>query len=334
MVYIFLIGLLVTGSVFASLEKQFFTVFYQGMFNSQIQASKYVGPQGFYYKHTGEKIYCPSAIESIINLSPQPEIDEIELFDTKISPLRYVFRPVTSVWFVATRISRWWSNIYVEPIGAQKDIRESIKTYAIKIHKMNLGQEGDIAEHKKRVDRCSAEHPDAEVVVYGVSRGSITSFNAHALYQYENVKALVLEGCPDSISNVVREAQGTLLHYLYTVGVQYVCAHNPLGISALSLVEQFPRKTPVLFITSLKDQVVPSNCTLRLVKALKESGHQHTYCLVLKNSSHIGYTVDDPNDAQNYQNVVHAFYKKCGIAGYNNTYACAGEALLEQCHQL
>ena len=181
---------------------------------------------------------------------------------------------------------------------------------------------------------CHAEYADADIVLYGVSRGSLTTFTAHALNQYEDVKAVVLEGCPNAIPDVLQSTWGDLVHTLYQRYINYLCAHDPNGISAMKCVNQFPHETPILFITSQADRVVPAACTLKLVDALVKAGHPHVYCLVLKNASHIGYSFDDPEDALKYQHVVHAFYKKYGIKGYNEAFATAGELLLAECHRV
>ncbi len=307
------------------------TVFYPGMFNTQAQAAKLVGPEGFDHHHTGEKIRALRAINTIINLLTYHEIEEVELLDVESSKLWYLLRPMALFWLVARRASHWYNGISMEPLEGHSGTGRSIWTHAIKLRLMSLGQERDVAEHHTRVSLCRADHPDAHMVIYGVSRGALTSFIAHATHQYEGVRALVLEGCPDSIPNVVQESLGSLVHYLYQKAIRFICEHDPNGISALACVEQFPHDVPVLFVTSEKDTVVPASCTQRLARALADTGHPHVYCLVLKNSSHEGYAYDDPDDARNYQSVAHAFYKKHGISGYQELWAEEGAELLRAC---
>jgi dienelactone hydrolase len=311
------------------------TVFYQGMNNTQpLQAARLTGPKGFDYPYTKEHVSNPRALDCIINYMPHPEIAEVELFNPSTTLLGYLDRPDALCWFAFTRISRWYNTTRVEPIidGANQDTdnNKSLCAHMVRVNQINLGQEQDLAEHKKRIEACKKAYPESGIVLYGVSRGALTTATAYAQEQYEGVKAVVLEGCPSSIPDVINTNHGALILGLYEKYIQRICAHDPEGISALACIEKFPKRTPVLFITSDKDKVVPSACTKRLAQKLADAGHEDVYCVVLKNSSHIGYCWDDPADAKNYQNTVHAFYKKYGIAGYNEQYAQAGMELLEK----
>lgn len=278
-------------------------------------------------------IYNPRALDCIINLTVHPELEEVELFDPTISQYSYLKRPGALMWLLGTRFASRHNTIYIEPLDdtcPDKDPQTSLKAHIIRLDQFNLGQEQDLAEHKKRVERCRAANPEANIVLYGVSRGSLTTFTAYAQEQYAGVKAVVLEGCPSSIPDVINTRYGMYVLRLYKKHIKRICAHDPEGISALACVDKFPKGTPVLFVTSDKDKIVPAACTKRLARKLADAGHKDVYCVVLKKSSHIGYCFDDKIDAQNYQNTVHAFYKKYGVSGYNEAYAQAGAELLEQ----
>jgi len=314
------------------------TVFYQGMNSSQVQAARLVGKEGFVYPYTGEKVSDPRALDCIINLQVYPELAEIELFNPQISSrFWYLFRPYAVIWLLGWYFTHWKNGTRIEPIQhdtQQKNATASLGAHIVDLKKVNIGQTGDIAEHKKRVDLCRQVHPRSDIVLYGVSRGSITTFSAYAQEQYEGVRAVVLEGCPSAIPDVVNARYGSWYNLwipsLYNRFITRICAHDPKGLSALKCVEQFPKKTPVLFITSEKDKTVPAVCTKNLAQKLTEAGHNDVYCKMLTNSSHCGYCFDDKNDANDYQNIVHAFYKKYDIVGYNEQYAQAGAELLER----
>ncbi len=308
------------------------TVFYQGLNSTQVSAAKLAGINGFISHHTAEKVTCARAIDCLINLTVYPEIDEVELLNPSKSWMYYLLRPYTLAWFIRTYFIYKQNAITFQNLNVSAVRNASFRTHAVRVWKINIGQAGDLAEHKKRVEACYAQYPDTDIVLYGMSRGALTTFNAHAHNCYDRVKAVVLEGCPSAMPDVVKALPDKWLRALYTYCVPYLCAHDPAGISALTCVEQFPQETPVLFITSEKDMIVPASCTLKLSHQLVQSVHENVYCLVLKNASHCGYSCDDAEDALNYQHVVHAFYKKYNIAGYNEAYAAAGEALLEQCH--
>lgn len=313
--------------------KSVVTVFYQGMNNTQAQAARLVGKQGFEYPYTGEKVTNEYALECILNLTVHPEIEEVELLDTSVSRWQYLLRPYAALWLGFTALSHCYNGTQFVPLSdtIQKSA-QSLRSYVVRVWDINLGQTKDLAEHKKRFESAHAAHSDADIVLYGVSRGALTTFNAHATEQYEGVKAVILEGCPSAMPEIILTTKGFVAYWLYQKYAKSVCAHDPQGISALACVHRFPKQTPVLFITSKKDTVVPAGCTTHLAQKLANSGHKYVYCLVLDQSSHIGYCWDNKDDARNYQNVVHAFYKKYGIAGYNEQYAQDGAALLAQSH--
>jgi hypothetical protein len=76
------------------------------------------------------------------------------------------------------------------------------------------------------------------------------------------------------------------------------------------------------------DDVVPAECTKRLVAALVNAGHKEVYLLTLKESSHSQYMMHNGEDAQTYQNFIHALYKKYGLP-HRADYAEQGYALVE-----
>ena len=67
-------------SIISMAQAETVTVFYQGMNNTQAQAARLIGKEGFIYPYTGEKVSCARAIDCIINLTLYPEINEVELF--------------------------------------------------------------------------------------------------------------------------------------------------------------------------------------------------------------------------------------------------------------
>jgi hypothetical protein len=85
---------------------------------------------------------------------------------------------------------------------------------------------------------------------------------------------------------------------------------------------------PILFVHSHKDKVVPIKSSQRLYLLLKMLGHEHVYLLELNAGLH-GKLIIGP-EAETYQNVVHAFYKKYNLA-YNEHFALKGESFLAQC---
>jgi hypothetical protein len=182
----------------------------------------------------------------------------------------------------------------------------------------NVAQEGDINALAQQYKKHQEQFPDTDIIFYGDSRGAATMFNFIALHQPTEVKAAVLEGIFDSIDHVIKHIYylnksvrfEKLLHKLFALSAT---KYKRNGISPRECAEIMGDTIPLLFVTSLKDESVASQCTLYLYKRLKSRGHTNIHLLVLKNSAHTIYIIDDPNDQQLYETTVHAFYKYYGL---------------------
>lgn len=307
------------------------TIFYQGMLASQVQAVKYMGPDGF-IATTGEHVACDKAIDIIADVWVKPEIDEI-------CPLAYgnnnfsIFTaPIDTIcgFLVRKEAKGYGITLSSNPDAMPTHTFNGHRVY---FGKISLGQKLDLDNHQRRYNACTQGHPDADYILFGVSKGAASTFCAHAEHQYKNVKLAVLEGCFDSLSHIVEERLSWLSHRMqhcvYHTGSKFT-SHNPNGIAPVDMVHQFPKETPVAFITSKADTLVPVVCTKNIAQKLVDAGHPRVYLLELERSSHPRYMMDDEEDKNNYQNFVHALYKKYELP-YIAEYAHAGAELLEKC---
>ncbi len=295
------------------------TVFFQGIFASQAQAAKYMGRRGF-IATTGEFVVClENSIDAIHTLSVAPELEEVVL-DTSLYGLVR-----KKGYFAALGLYPLYQGFYARglidnyingtKVVGKKFKRETVKGYAIQMSLMNIGQEGDVKDHQKKMELAGS----GDKILYGVSRGSAVSFVAYALNhtsdQYKNVKLVVLEGAFDAIEQVIRHRHSLIAKYTFAENFLYdrilhrFTQFKRSGISPISVVAYFPKDTPVLFITSAIDKNVSSACAKNLAHALVQSGHKQVYIGELKNSSHTGYTQDNPEDVLAYQTCLHTMYK-------------------------
>ncbi len=321
------------------------TIYYQGMNNSQTQASKYTGKRGFISPTTNEHVVCSEkSIDIVKELHLEPDIDEVVLAPITRKWKDLVLRPqafAKNLWQLShesiARISHYVNGIKV--------IRnpESCKTQTMAAHslilsKINIAQEGDLANHAKKVEAFNRKYPHAKAIFMGVSRGAGTTFQAAARYNKENteylkpVKLIVLEGCFDSVLHAAAIRYPWIFKYEAVFNkveqvLRKVVAFKKDGPSPVKEVENYPKDIPVVFITSSIDKAVPAICTKTLVKELVKSGHEQVYLLELKNSRHPCYMCDDEKDATNYQNFMHAIYKKYDLP-HIPEYAQAGENLV------
>lgn len=319
------------------------TIFYQGMLSSQTQAAKYTGKQGF-IATTGERVVNEKGITTIGSIHITPEIDEIVLgskhpyrwSDITFNPIEMFQTLCTRLCYSATeRSQRSYGTKIVDTGNQNSDV--TIAWYSLNVGKINIAQDGDLANYTRRFEACIESHPDDTLIAYGVSRGAATTFQALARFAQEGkdiskIKLCILEGCFDDVPSVMRKRHPYLLRsdwalHMLAAAASTCISFNIAGPSPLAAVDQFPQSVPVAFITSRADLEVPAECTKRLIGKLYESGHRNIYLLELEKSSHSGYMFDDADDARKYQSFVHALYERYNLP-YNAEYAQQGRSLL------
>lgn len=304
-------------------QKNVRTVFYQGMFSSQTQGAKYTGSRGF-TATTGELVTNPHAIEVIQHLYVKPEIDEIipastqplKFSDISLHP-KVIFYGLCRQ--LAHRASRYAHHSYGTLIKGEPSGNETIAAHAIDLSKINVAQQGDLENHKRRLQSCRNEFPEDDIIAYGVSRGAATTFQSLAtLHQQHSddlkaVKLCILEGCFDSVPNIMKKRyprlfNSPLIENFLMALAAWVTSFKKEGTSPIEMVAAFPQHIPVAFITSAEDKEVPAESTRNLAQALARAGHQHVYLLELQNSSHPRYMFDDAADTELYKHFIHALY--------------------------
>jgi hypothetical protein len=163
-------------------------------------------------------------------------------------------------------------------------------------------------------------------ILFGVSRGAATTFNALCSHQYSNVRLVILEGIFDSIPNLLP------LRYPRTYGIalsglERLTSFRRDGASPISLVSRCPPHIPLVFITSKLDTEVPSTSTRCMVDALMKRAQNPIYLLTLQHSSHAGYALEHGADRTQYATLLHAIYRRYGLP-FIPRLADAGKALL------
>ncbi|HZW61560.1 MAG TPA: prolyl oligopeptidase family serine peptidase [Candidatus Babeliales bacterium] len=216
-------------------------------------------------------------------------------------------------------------------IEQQACLDSSMRMYWINLLNINIGQQADLHHLSVALQQHSitmhAQEPDLEqaVIIYGVSRGSAAAFCFQAIEKNPEVRAVIAESLLDTFPNLIKTSSFIRRFLVKTVLLmsaflrkttlaRYTHFYDPSGISPLDLLEHFPKETALLLITSLTDTAVPCQSTQAMYKALRKSGHTKVHLLVLKHSSHPGYTFDNQEDRTMYERVVHAFNRHYGLA--------------------
>jgi len=299
--------------------EQVSTLFYQGMGNSQVQLVKYTGKRGF-IATTGEHIILENAFDVIQSPVIGQEIDEVQLKDiTKWrGPLVLIQHQITSFYY-------WYKGINIIP-STEKNSNETVQAHSINLNLVSVAQEVDIESHNKKYQKTD---PSKELILFGVSRGAATTFNAFCTHKYLNVKLVILEGCFYTVSEVFNNRYGIFGPFLY-YGFQLLTSHKNNGPSPATLIDEFPENVPIAFITSKIDTSVHKVSTDKVAYSLAKRGKNPVYLLVLENSSHPNYMFDDPIDTKSYRNFIHALYKKYNLPHISD-YAVQGKELIDTC---
>lgn len=316
-------------------------LFYQGRDNTQAQAVKYTGNHPI-RTTTNEVVYLNRP--TIYNLPAHrlwvyPEIGEIH----KGFPYAVINR-AKQLWRRGIRHDK--TGTYdASPPMYPCDEPGSVYHYRVDKSKASLGQVTDITAHYERYKALESAFQQGEfrakaldVVVYGVSRGATTTFNALSAYpvDYKSVKLCVLEGPPATVSSVIKAKVGRRLgKFLYRHLGAFVFGDEHQVTrehQAIASVGKFPKHVPLVVVSSQKDEVVPHKNSLNLAWGVAahrielidkgEDDIAPVYIIQLDEALHNDYTYG--SDGARYQNILHAIYRKHGLP-HVAAYANAGE---------
>ena len=173
-------------------------------------------------------------------------------------------------------------------------------------------------------------------VLVGLSRGASTIINFMGLYNPPEVRALVLESPFDSIQTIIT-------HKIKHAHLQWVPGINAIsnalvsalffnykrnGIQPKDTAPALDKDLPIFISCSLQDSLIPAVSTIKLYNILRASGHEHVYLFIAKSGEHS--KILSSSEGKNYQNAVHAFYRKYKLP-HDESFALQGEQILATC---
>ncbi len=278
---------------------------------------------------TGEKITWRSGGHTIgqphtaVNF---PEVDLRKPDCFTLNPLRaYINGFRRDLFPVALRFFQERYDFTVEDNPASS---KSVVNYSFNFSDANIGQHKDMLVFKKAYQRHLKKFPDTDIILYGDSRGAAIIFNFLAQEKPTQVKAAILEGIFDDIPHLVRHfcyidkghrAEKRLINTMKLL----LGSYNNKGPFPRDFAKIISDDIPLLFVTSLADELCCPQGAIALYRKLKERGHKKIHLLVLQNCSHPVYMISNPEDKKLYETTVHAFYKHYGLP-HNNAKAAEG----------
>ncbi len=319
------------------------TLFFQGIGTSQTQVLKYVGNQ-IITATTGQEMWSTGCKLSPLNVIKKAHIG-VEVGDISFNVFNSYWSYLNPIKVIGSAIT-WGTNWYYGVhFTARIPNHESVAFHVPDLSKISVGQDHDMNSHRKKYDSWLSQKDKSKgLILWGVSRGTAATFCAYAKEKYPEVKLVVLEGAIDSTQNILRKyaskllpinALATRVRSALNAGLSFFkrkgfIQYDPEGPSPLKSVTEFPKGTPVVFITSKIDSIVHCENTERIAKALANKGINDVYLLKLERSSHPNYMFDDVEDRAHYEAFIHAIYKRYDL-NYDTKLAAAGEHHLEPC---
>lgn len=311
------------------MTQQFHTIFYQGILCSQTQLAKYIG--GRTMRTSSGQIMTCTGLHDLkpINVLINPFIGT-EIKDVNTHPFDRItayVNPITLACTFVAKISNWYQGIQVYNPNDRAASKENLKTYGLKLSEISIGQETDIESHYEKYRLWRQAYPHHHLILWGVSRGAATTFNAMAKYQYPEVRLVVLEGCFYTVNDVLKNRYLAPISSLFKLVLNVFTRYHHDGPTPAKSVHHFPENVPVVFITSKKDHLVPASSTIKLAKTLAARQKNDIYLLELECANHVNYMFDNKTDHDNYEAFMHAIYHKYDMP-YDEILAQKGRALL------
>ena len=226
------------------------------------------------------------------------EIIEMSLKSDNPTPFYILYQPVHFFNYPSSR----------EINVIQKRSHVAIEKELAYPEKASLAQHIEIETLKNEMEKITGP-----CILFGRSMGASTIINYMAKYKPTNVKAIVLESPFDTVERVVHRRIGFLDWFgLGTLYLKYRHpAYNGAGVKPVNVAHLIDPHIPILFIHSKKDSFVPVECSRTLYRVIKASGNEQVHLFELREAKHNNAGISA--DADDYQKVVHAFYKKYGL---------------------
>lgn len=291
-----------------------YTIFFQGLMASQLQLAKYTQK---FTATTGQDV-CASdkSIDIVFKPFIGKELDEVIPWHPSM----------TMVQKLQASVSYYLQQQYYEYKVGPPTRQYDISGHAIDFSKINIGQEADIKEHKRKYDLFTQKYPGRSCILFGVARGAAATFRAAIKYQYP-ARLIILEGCFDDVETMLKQ-KFPCSHDFISAALQAFTQYDPDVQRLDLLVKNFPANIPVVFINSFKDEEVPYKCARNLAIQLAKRRQNEVYLITLYNAAHATYTMDNEFDRNRYQAGLHAIFKKYNLP-YILSYAQQGKEFMQ-----
>lgn len=260
------------------------------------QLSKYCNHVEFNSPFNSDKLVklqhprCCPVIGSDYYIVQYPEIDVETPF---VSPVHYMF---------IRHLSLWQGKYTPHPLYCN----------FVRMTRFNLSQDDDIEALNKCYEKCMKEKKNGKpLVMYGSSRGASTMITWYSKYKntIKGIDALVLEGCPSSIDDIC-DYSPNWVNLCRKALLSSFTQYSDIGIKPVDCLLDLPKNIPIYFIASVKDEIVPYECSEKMVKILRDNGYSNIRLITLKEAPHSGYITHNSEDRCVYHDALQELYKQ------------------------
>lgn len=275
------------------------TIYLQGHNASRLQATKYAGKEGLDVQVSNgqvEHVFKPDAPRLLYNLFTYPELNDLQY--------GWSWHPVHWLSMLVHWLIQWYLNIY-----GTSCVPHNLWS------RVNVAGDEDVAQCLLAIKSCIRENPQKGIVLFGASRGGATvlvTLPHLSKEELSHIKLVIVEAPFTSLSSLLYERWPIRVVPFILSALEYFTQYRTSQVSPLEAVTSpsFPLATPLVFVTSDADNVVPLRNTQQLITVLKERAHSSLSHIALKYSGHSFMSIGDTSDAQLYESELHTLYRK------------------------
>lgn len=276
------------------------TVYFQGLFVSRTQATKYTGQKGLDIrvgKNQIEHVFNPDSPEILHNIYLSDELSDIS-FERSYNPCHWLCGMAHFLYNIR-------HNIY-----GTSSIAHNLMT------RINIAGPEDVDQYYQTIKSCIRDFPKKKIVLFGPSRGAATLFVTMTRLSEEernHIKMVIVEAPFSSVESLLSLTCPSFAVNPLLVLLETLTQFDRTQTSPMNAIqsELFPLTIPLLFITSEKDKIVPVQETKKLIDYLKnERQHRYVSHLELQHSSHSGMSLENQEDRDRYQKEVYSHISK------------------------
>ena len=205
------------------------------------------------------------------------------------------------------------SKALLDLLAYHHEIHNGGYYYGINLANINFAQKPDIEQLEQSYASITT---NKKIIIYGTSRGALAVLKFLSKGIPLEVAGIILEGCPSTLEDLIGQAQWMhssqiwLFKNLWSKFTSYSAAEDNLDF--LKEYATHTHRPPILFVTSKMDTVVPTVCTEKVYKLLKQH-YSNIKIVSLERATHTDYVTNNTEDSERYYTAVKNFIERIEI---------------------